>query len=318
VFNDLHWKDYFDLSEETYGLSGPVSVTPISSLAVDSENDDNPSIFKATVRFRIFHREKDKYTIYHVKPNIINGQTISVKQVLHSSAYSLASSEDLVPLDCHRQQSELFRICHRLPPSAAERLTFNPLTKCAAALLDKIYNVDHLACPSTKPSIDPVIYRADCDQDGHSSVVISSSKPLELAFICDKDLDSSKNFTTFPVRVKTDCEVRQLAMGLDGVIVPQSNPDFEQDPILGPEIPFNHPTPAEPFDYIFKIVIPVSAGSGILTVLSISIYCCWKCCPCCRNRHSVELGVSVPSNTFVRAAPRSQSHSIQMQEYPLL
>jgi hypothetical protein len=320
-FNDLNWKDFFDLDEETYGISGPVSVTPISSLVDEESIQPDPSIFQATVRFRIFHRQKDNQTIYHVKPNIVNGKIVDARTVLHTSAYSLASKEELAPYDCHQQPHELFKICHKPPQPISDSSTFGPLTKCGAALLSKVYTVDYISCPTSYPNLDPFLYRADCDSDGHSSVVFSATEPLQLAFICDNEPEETRNFLTFPERVKTDCEVRQLAVGYDGAVVPQFSPDFEQDPKIGPTFPYTHPAPPEPFDYILLVVTPVAAGVGFLIVISVQIYCYCKYCKCCKRSepYSFEIGPHVPSSTFKRPNSRPQSfQEIPMTSYPLL
>ena len=319
-FNDLKWKDIFDLDEEHYGISGPVSVTPFQSVTHHDDGQDN-TVFKAKVSFRIFHRDIDKQTIFHVKPNIIDGKTVRVRTVLQTANYSVASSEELAPMNCHTQQAELFKICHKAPYSLSETSSFSALKKCGKALLSKLYDSDHTFCPSSYPSSDPIIHRAECGPDNTPSIVISSTKPLQLAFICDSEFESTRNYSTFPEIVQTDCEVRQLTMGADGVIIPQISNDFEQDPVLGPNIPFSHPELPEPFDYLLLVATPVVAGAGFLIVLSIFICCCCKYCKCCKRprRPSFEIGPDIPSRTFQRPLTRpNSSESIPMNDYPLL
>ena len=308
-FNDLHWKNFFNLDEEVFGISGPVSVTPFSSIALNADSDPDPVIFEATVRFRIFDREKDKFKHFLVKPNIVNGKIVRINQIRQSSTFTWASAQDLSPLDCHRQPTELYKICHRLSFPTLDSLPLRLLSKCGNALITELHNSDHSNCPLAYPPSDPIIYRADCDQDGHSSVIISSTKPLQLAFICDSKLESTRNFSNFPERIKTDCEVRQLTMGSEGIVVPQTNPDFEQDPILGPTVPFIHPAPLEPFDYLLFVGTPVVSGLALIIIIFILICCCCKYCKCCKKPidASFELGPPVPSTTFQRSVIRSRS-----------
>ena len=98
-------------------------------------------------------------------------------------------------------------------------------------------------------------------------------------------------------------------MGSEGIVVPQTNPDFEQDPILGPTVPFIHPTPLEHFDYLLFVGTPVVSGLALIIIIFILICCCCKYCKCCKKQReaSFELGPSVPSTTFQRSIIRSHS-----------
>jgi len=288
-FNDLHWKDFFELDEEQYGISGPISVTPFDQHPLKQHN----TIFTANVRFRIFQRQKDKCTIYKFRPNVINDQIVDIKNILKTSKFSLASKEDFIPHECHSQPTELHRICHKLPTNALDPQHHTHMVECASALLSPIFDKKHAFCPLTSPTSDPAIYRADCQGDDHSSLIVSSTKPITLAFVCDDKFDKNVNFTTFPSKVLTDCEARLLDSNAPGLIVPQRNPDFLQDPILGPISPYLQPTfPKTPLNILY-IVIPVAAGILLIAIFIFSLIFY------CRSKTTQSnLGPSVPSGTF--------------------
>lgn len=271
-FNDLHWKDFFDLDEELYGMSGPVTVTPFNK-----HPEEISTKFEANVRFRIFNRQIDKYTIFKFRPNIILNQIANIKNILHSSKYTLALKEDLIPQNCHKQPAENHQICHKLPAIVYDH-DHNRMVECGLALFNPQFNEKHTFCPLTAPSIDPAIYRADCNTDQHSSLIISSTKPVSLAFFCDSTFKENKNFTRFPERIQTDCEARLLDSGIPSLVVPQRNHDFLQNPDLGPILSYFHPQLVQPaFNLIFHVIIPVVSGIILLFIfIIISLWCYFR------------------------------------------
>jgi len=290
-FNDLHWKDFFDLDEETYGLSGPISVTP-----TERQIDDDNTIFTAEVRFRIFHRQHDKCTIYKFKPNIIENQIVNIKSILHTSKYNLASKEELIPHDCHTQPAELHRICHKLPSSAFEPHRHTHMTECGSALLNKDYDKKHAFCPLTYPPSDPSIYRADCQTDENSTLIVSSTKPIiELAFVCDSKFDKTVKLEKFPSKIYTDCEARLVDANTPGLVVPQRNPDFLQDPLLGPILHYLQPTNiTPPFPIPLYAIIIIATGSS-LVLIALIVLCLYFLI---RKSKQQNLGPPVQSGTF--------------------
>ena len=289
-FNDLHWKDFFDLDEELYGISGPISVTPFDQHPLSSHN----TFFTANVRFRIFHRHNDKCTIYKFKPNIFDHQIADIKNILKTSKYSLASKEDFIPHDCHSQQTELHRICHKLPSHAYEPKQHLQMTECGSAMFSQTYDKKSSFCPLTSPPSDPIIYRADCQHDDHSSLIVSSTHPITLAFVCDSKFDKNVNLTVFPSKIHTDCEARLLDSSDLGLVVPQRNPDLLQDPVLGPIFPFLQPTVIKPpFNYVFYVVIPVASGIFLLFIAILTFCLCKHC-----KKPQSNLGPPVRSGTF--------------------
>jgi hypothetical protein len=291
-FNDLHWKDFFDLDEELYGISGPISVTPFDQTPLDALN----TIFTANVRFRIFHRQNDKCTIYKFRPNIIEHQIVDIKNIIHTKKFSLASKEDFVPHECHTQSTEIHRICHKLPSNAFESENHNQMSECGSAMFSSTFSEKHTFCPLTSPSSDPLLYRADCQNDDHSSIIVSSTKPIRLAFVCDGVFKSAVNFTTFPSKVLTDCEARLLDPSKPGRIVPQSNPDFLQDPVLGSIFPYLQPTSHPQFNYLLYVIVPTAAGISLFIFAFLAFFI-YRKCKCCKTSQQ-ELGPPVRSGTF--------------------
>jgi len=319
-FNDLHWKDFFDLDEELYGISGPISVTPFDQLPLDTRN----TIFIANVRFRIFHRHDDKCTIYQFRPNIFQHQIVDIKNILHTKKFSLASKEDFVPHECHTQSTELHRICHKIPPNAFEPKDYTQMSECGSAMFSPTYNEKHTFCPLSSPPSDPLIYRADCQNDDHSSLIVSSTHPIRLAFVCDGKFDSAVNFTTFPSKVHTGCEARLLDSSTPGLIVPQSNPDFLQDPVLGPIFPYLQPASLPQFNYLLYVVVPSAIGIFLL-LLALIAFCIYRKF---FKTPAQDLGPPVRSGTFrvistnpslieLRAIENRRTPSIR-NNYPIL
>ena len=151
TFDDLHWKDFFDLDEELYGLAGPASVTPFEF------DPSKPNLFKAHIRFRVFNRKDDKNTIYLVKPNIIKRSIIDVKSLLHTSKYSLVSKEDFVPLECTNSPSEIIKICNKIQQNDDEQKHHHELIEGGSARFNKHHDQKHAHCPMKPPNIDPII-----------------------------------------------------------------------------------------------------------------------------------------------------------------
>ena len=124
-----------------------------------------------------------------------------------------------------------------------------------------------------------MIYRADCDNDGHSTLILNSKDNLKLNFICDAKQTLTKDFITFPATVKTDCEVQLADSELTKAGLPQFNPDFLQDPIVGPietlqttEIKTNDQTMLILFTTLLSIV-----GVSLIIALSLLTYYLCKC-----------------------------------------
>jgi len=83
------------------------------------------------------------------------------------------------------------------------------MTECGSALFSKNYDKKHAFCPLTYPPSDPAIYRADCQTDENSTLIVSSATTtIELAFVCDTKLDKTVKLEKFPSKVYTDCEAR--------------------------------------------------------------------------------------------------------------
>jgi len=77
--------------------------------------------------------------------------------------------------------------------------------------------------------------------------------------------------------------------------VPQRNPDFLQDPILGPILHYLQPNSiSPPLQIPLYIIIPVAAGSSFILLASLA-FCLYRCL---RKAKQQDLGPSVRSGTF--------------------
>ena len=316
-FNDLHWKDLFDLNEEQFGISGPVSVTPFDRLTQDNH-------FLANVRFRIFDRQLDKHITYKFRPNIIDRLIIDIHYVLKTHKYTLASKEDIIPHDCHSQQTELHRICHKLPSHAFEPKHHSVMTECGSALLSPDYDKKHAFCPLIYPSSDPILYRADCQNDDHSSLIVSSTKNISLAIVCDGIFKNNTVISVSPSKIFTDCEARVLGSTEPGMIVPQRNPDLYQDPFLGSIFPYLQPSniPSS-FNYLLYVVAPVATGI-LLVLVAMLAFCLHRCFKTPENELApVRSGTfrvysTNPSMIELSNFPQNRDINSRLNSYPLL
>ena len=281
--NELNWRDLFDLDEETYGFSGQVTITPLMSYSEEPHDINTiPVHFNALINARIYNRITDKMTLYDVKPNTANGEIAAIKTVIRGSKINIASPTEIKPLQCFSPETELYKVCHKLPYMASDFLPKSNLEKCANALVAQNFSTDFLECPKSSVSSGLRIYRADCDSDGHSTLVINSDKPLSLNFVCDSISTLSKTFSTFPSYAKTDCEVQIVGGSNSNLTLPQFNPDFLQNPTVG--IINSHTTPIQSVQLTVTQIILISsfAPFGVLLafalIVSIMYLIYKKCC----------------------------------------
>ena len=266
---ELNWKNLFGLDEEVYGVTGPVSVTLISSHIV--EDNDKLVNLKATVRVRIFNRDADKITIYNVLSNIIYGKMTTVQQVIQTSKFALALTTTVHPSECHTISTEMYKVCHKFPYQTPSNEFVTNMIKCATALKKTDHSAEFDFCPTKSADSKPVMYRADCEEDGHSTLIINSVKPMNLKFLCDQAQVTTKEVTKFPFMMKTDCEVQISDSGLSHMGLPQFNPDFLQDPFIGTHK--NMTTPPSIYDYLDYIIYSLSIGAPTLIITMILITC---------------------------------------------
>ena len=277
--DELNWKDLFGLNEEVYGISGPIVIRPQETYVDEAPSANNLINFKATVRARVYNRNLDLVKILTVRPNVLKNKITTVRQMVQTSKFALAINDVISPVDCHQSPNELYKICHKLPYQSPDNVHVNDMLKCAQALLNTNSSSDYSYCPQETMGSRPMIYRADCDNDGHSTLILNSKDNLKLNFICDAKQTLTKDFITFPATVKTDCEVQLADSELTKAGLPQFNPDFLQDPIVGPietlqttEVKTNDQTMLILFTTLLSIV-----GVSLIIALSLLTYYLCKC-----------------------------------------
>ena len=319
TINEMNWRDLFELDEETFGFVGPVTIAPSISYSENSLATNKPVLFKAVVSGRIYNRQLDRISIYDIKPNIIQSQMVTARSLLQTSKFNIISLEAIQPLQCFLPDTEQIKVCHKLPFRIPDSFSTNDFHKCANALLSKNFSSDFIHCPVSSSAHRPSFYRADCDSDGESTLIINSPAPLKLNFVCDGLEKQSKNFTNFPSYVKTECEVQTIENGVAVPALPQFNPDFFQIPTVGsdfsvvvPSIPSNTFPEQLSLYHVMIISVSISVASVLCLVLVgslIYIICC-KRPSCCRKNEPPP-----PQNNHVLPP---FFPAIQLHNYPLL
>lgn len=307
AINELNWQDLYGLDEETYGLVGPVTITPIST-HVENENDiaNSPVYMKGIINARIYNRNTDKITLYSVKPNVVNAETTFVKTIIQTSKLSIAYPEEISPLHCVTPSADSIKVCHKLPIQVYSSPSFDPV-KCANALFAQNFSTNFQSCPRTSSRTGPIIYRAECE--GTSTLVISSEKPVKLNFLCDSVQTSTNEFKTFPSFVKTDCEVQVIEGSQAQLTLPQLNPDFYQNPTIGQINSLPALDTETQFTPTVIIIVSVSCSIVVLISIAILLYGVYFVCNKCRSPN-------IPQQPQQQIILPQFFPAVQLNEYP--
>jgi len=284
TFNELNWKDLLELDEEQFGIVPPVLLIPETSYIDDSVSNKTHTNFKATVKTKIFNRKTDLILRFNVLPNIRENELTTVKQVIQTSKYSIAITDELSPTNCQQPLNELYRVCEKLPFRTRDDETVKNMITCAMALLSVNSSKDFEQCPKRKANDQPIMYRAMCDESEQITVIVNSKYPLNLNFVCDSKQITTKLFDTFPATVSTDCEVQIVNHDLAQFGLPQFNVDFLQDPIIGTATGVSKISEIRiPRETVLLIAVCVLAIILALALIVLIIYCIRKYL---RRRHS--------------------------------
>lgn len=271
---EINWRDHLGLDEELYGITGPVTISP--NFAHAKEDEVVPTLFNALVDARIFNRQTDKITLYRVKPNVYKQEAANVKMILKTPQIQVAVSHEIEPIQCEMPPTEIHRVCHRLPFQLINKGTLSELSKCAEALSTTEFDDKFFSCPRLPVEKGLVIYRAECGSKLEPTVIVNSDQPVLLDFVCDGVKTVSKNFTTFPSYLHTNCEVLASKGQSQQVILPQFNHDFLQDPSVGsiftPSLP-----PAEPITLVQILIISALCSAAAVVLTALAILLIWTC-----------------------------------------
>ena len=299
------WIHLLELDEERYGINGPITIKPLSSLRDAQPSSRDAFEFEVSLRLYIFDRHSDKVTLYSVRPNNFQGYFTTAKTVIQNFHYITATPDELHPSECTTSPSELHPICNKLPLHSTPHFTFKKLATCGKILFNPNSETTDFwtSCPYQSVLTEPYIYRADCDNSGHSTTIINSDRPLTIDFFCDSELKLTRNFSAFPSTVKTDCEARINNSGTSHVALPQSVNDFFNDPVISDIYSPTTPTPIvndTNLTLILSISIPVTFT--LLLSISITIFCT------CRRKPTLN-----------RTLSQNQIRELQsFNQYPML
>jgi hypothetical protein len=276
-FDNHNWIQLLQLDEEKYGINGPITITPKSSLRDINPSSRDDLQLEVTAHLYVYDRNSNKYTLYLVKPNHYKGYYTTAKTLIQSDHFIAASTEDIKPSHCHSSPSELHPICNKLPFLSTPTNSFSNLAACGKALLNPKPSDDFWKCPYKPIPNEPFIYRANCDNNKHSTTIINSDKPILIDFFCDSEYEMTTNFTAFPSSIQTDCEARINNSADSHVLLPQSSKDFLYDPIIS-AISTPKPPPQSYIDskLILILSITIPTITTLLLAISITIYCICK------------------------------------------
>ena len=224
---------HLGLDPDRFGISGQVRVRP--TLSIPSSVNPAQTMHSAAmikISLRIFDKQ-DKARIYMVQPIIYNGYITTIKYVTQLFRHTQASIQQPTPFSCSQHENEELRICEGFQTAGAEEHHQSNLLNCGRALMQMNETLDIEKCPYTSAPSNPLVYRAECEP-GIRSTVLSSVHPIRVGIYCDTYQQNSDYFTTFPVRIQTECEIREVLADSDKVLLPQLVSDFHQDQKVGP------------------------------------------------------------------------------------
>ena len=317
--DDLNWRQYFNLDND-HGVVGPFIIRPISYNESESGIANViPTQYEAIISARVYNRIKDKVIIYSVTPNAFNGKITTIQTIIVTDRLNLALEQELRPLQCINADTEIYPVCHGLPLKPVVSLKMSSLTKCANALLSETFLPDFSECPKASIQIMPSVYSANCEPDDQPTVIINSDLPVQVEFKCDSEISDPKNITSFPTMIPTSCEVRIVDGTSSMLALPQWNPDFLQDPVVGDFIPVDLPKVEIPqrMVILLSVVISVSCMFTFTLVLLLFYCCCVKCCckcnKCCKccKKPDTSIEDDVPAESEHEYLP-----AIRMREIP--
>lgn len=311
---NINWRSHLGLNEEDYGLIEPIDIRPLSA-NVDNLNDSDLNNFKAEIKARIFHRQRDKITIYSALPNVLNGEMTTIKVVITNSQFRVAHTQEVSPLQCASPPAELHRVCHKLSFEAFKDVSFTSMTRCANALTSTGNSKEFTYCPKKDMVDSTYIYKAICGEDKTSTVVVNALEPLMLDFVCDKVRKSVKNITTFPSFIPTDCEVYMVDGTAQSLILPQWNEDLLQDPVVGDTLSPDVPDLPGMSHTLVVIISVVSSVGVVLVVMAIiiTIRLIYKRIERKRNEKDYDISLSFrrPRHENPSFLPMPQSFELQ-------
>jgi len=308
---------FVGLDPERFGISGNVGLQPLMSIPDPSSSNEALSTsnsMTAQMTMKIYDRQ-DVAKIYSVRPLINNNAVTTVTHVVTTPRHSQATLSEPTPYQCFSSNRDQIQICDGYQTSGPADLHQQSLLTCGRALVQLNTSIDYAKCPTTPAPADPLTYRATCD--GESTAVLSSTRPLAVRVYCDTFVEETKLFTSFPVFMQTDCEVRESLNDSDSskTLLPQLPADFFQQQKVNKIItktPFVVPTVAS--ETLLNNPVILIAGVSVLIVIVLLIFmililaafdpqrclsithqicCCFvklgNCCKtCCKSSHCCQ------------------------------
>ena len=276
-FDKMNWFQILKIDEEKYGIAGPITISPHTSLQDDQPSSRDALQLLVTASLRIYNRKTNKMTLYSVRPNFYQGYLTTAKTVLQGHHFMSAHTEHLKPSECHIQPEELHPVCNKLHHHSAPSHLHQHLSTCASALFDSKATDDFYSCPYEKAPAEPYIYRANCNKNGPSSTIINSLHPVTLSFYCDSEHKLNWTFTEFPSKLETECEVRLNSSGENTVALPQMTDDFLQDPQITTDLKSpKTPPPIINLNLVLILSITIPITISLILTIAVTFFCRYK------------------------------------------
>jgi hypothetical protein len=278
--NNINWRDYLGLDMDTYGVTGPVMVTP-DLMMVEDEHTSGSKLLNVHIMARVYNRVRDKIDMYSVTPNVFGNKMTTVKTLVVSKHTKLVTTHTIGHMDCITLETELHKVCHQLPISIADGSAVPELAKCVDALLSKRYSTKFESCPKTNFDNLPYMYRTECGPEKVPTVVINTDQPVQISYFCDGTVTGTDEIDSQLAFIPTDCEVKITEKSGQSLLLPQSIPDMIKDPQVGP-IGFPD-MPLIPWLTDTELILIYFLGSALLTCLAVLfLFLTWKCCKKCK------------------------------------
>ena len=222
-------KEQMAQGDLTIPNSTSLLVRPLHMAHQNGEDDSTlPSVMVAEIQTEGMDHD-DLISIYLVKPlitvmpEIENNPVIpNITYIIQTKKEARAMQQQPLPYGCaedeHDTQEGHIKYCRGFHIPKTTSLSTQKEHMCGKALIseEKSENIKH--CPMQPPPDKPLVYQVQCQE---MTAAISSPRPVAVRIRCNGKLTFTKTFTTFPVYLKTNCEIRELVGTKEEVLLPQ-------------------------------------------------------------------------------------------------
>ena len=231
LFDEPNWIENLGLDSSVHRILEPIFIKPLG-LSKGSKTENEAKSIVAKANFGVFLLNEG-ITLYTVEPNIQKNEIIAARYVIASHTSPFATMEYPSLIDCQQRDRNDFKACRSINMPFVTNDHQQKMIDCAKALLNKDLSANVNRCPRSPAPSSPFAYRAQCDEASHvSTAILNSVSPVKVAVVCNGQEHSIKDFSQFPVKMETECEIQEIEGEVKKILLPQMQKDFLQNYFL--------------------------------------------------------------------------------------